>query len=135
VKTLIIDDEVFNCKLLETILKDYGECSVALDGNSAIRLFEEALKNKVPFDFVCLDIMMPEKDGYEILRTLRNLEQKLIPPTDTKSRIIMVTALAEQENKAKAFYESCDGYLIKPVERKLLIEMLNKMGLISKSPA
>jgi len=133
-KTLIIDDEKFNCKLLETILKDYGECSTALDGDSAIQLFETALKNKAPFDLVCLDIMMPEKDGYEILRALRSLEQKLVPPTDVKSRIIMVTALAEQENKAKAFYESCDGYLIKPVERKLLIEMLNKMGLISKFP-
>ncbi|MDR1829463.1 MAG: response regulator [Candidatus Fibromonas sp.] len=133
-KTLIIDDDARNCKLLEAILKDYGECSVALDGNSAIKLFEESLKNKAPFDLVCLDIMMPEKDGYEVLRILRNLEQNLVPPTDAKSRIIMVTALAEQENKAKAFYENCDGYLIKPVERKLLIEMLNKMGLISKSP-
>jgi len=134
-KTLIIDDDARNCKLLEAILKDYGECSVALDGDSAIQLFEESLKNKAPFDLVCLDIMMPEKDGYEVLRILRNLEQKLVPATDAKSRIIMVTALAEQENKAKAFYESCDGYLIKPVERKLLIEMLKKMSLISKSPA
>ncbi len=134
-KTLIVDDEIFNCKLLETILKDYGECSVALDGDTGIQLFEEALKNQVPFDLVCLDIMMPEKDGYEVLRALRNLEQNITLQTNIKSRIIMVTALAEQENKAKAFYENCDGYLIKPVERKLLIEMLNKMGLISKHSA
>jgi two-component system chemotaxis response regulator CheY len=129
-KTLIVDDEIFNCKLLQTILKDYGECSVAMDGDSAIGLFEEALKKQTPFDLVCLDIMMPEKDGYEILRAMRSLEHSQAPQAKG-SCIIMVTALEEQENKTKAFYENCDGYLIKPVERKLLIEMLNKTRLIS----
>lgn len=124
-KILIVDDEIFNCRLLETLLKDYGECSVAMNGDSALELFEEALKAKVPFDLVCLDIMMPEKDGYEVLRAMRNMEQN----QDAQSRIIMVTALEEQENKAKAFHENCDGYLIKPVERRLLIGMLEKMGL------
>ncbi len=129
-KTLVVDDEVFNCKLLQTILKDYGECSVAMDGDSAIKLFEEALKSQTPYDLVCLDIMMPEKDGYEVLRAMRSLEHSQVPSAK-ESRIIMITALEEQENKTKAFYESCDGYLIKPVERKLLIEVLNKMNLIS----
>jgi len=132
VKTLIVDDEVLNCKLLQSILKDYGECTIALDGDSAFQLFEQALKDKAPFNLVCLDIMMPEKDGYEVLHDMRNLEQNLTVPAEARSRIIMVTALEEQKNKAKAFYESCDGYLTKPVERKLLIEMLNKMKLISK---
>jgi two-component system chemotaxis response regulator CheY len=129
VKILIVDDEIFNCKLLEIILSEYGECFIAMSGNSAIQLFEEALKAQTPFDLVCLDIMMPEKDGYEVLRAMRNLEQN--EKTAKRSRIIMVTALEETENKTKAFYENCDGYLIKPIERKLLIEILNKMNLIS----
>jgi two-component system chemotaxis response regulator CheY len=128
-KTLIVDDDIFNCKLLQSILKDYGECSIAMSGISAIQLFEEALKNE-PFDLVCLDIMMPEKDGYETLREMRSLEQNQASQLGKRSRIIMVTALEEQENKTKAFYENCDGYLVKPVERKLLEEMLSKMKLI-----
>jgi len=129
-KTLIVDDDIFNCKLLQSILKDYGECSIAMSGISALQLFEETLKKQEPYDLVCLDIMMPEKDGYETLREMHALEQKQNPPLSKRSRIIMVTALEEQENKAKAFYENCDGYLVKPVERKLLEEMLNKMKLI-----
>ena len=127
-KTLIVDDEIFNCKLLQTILKEYGECTIAMNGDSAIALFEEALKKQAPYNLVCLDIMMPEKDGYEVLRAMRNMEQKA--SIDVPSRIVMVTALEEQENKAKAFHENCDGYLIKPVERKLLIEILAKMSLV-----
>jgi two-component system chemotaxis response regulator CheY len=129
-KTLIVDDDIFNCKLLQSILKNYGECSIAMSGISAIQLFEEALKTGEPFDLVCLDIMMPEKDGYETLREMHALEQNQTSQLGKRSRIIMVTALEEQENKAKAFYENCDGYLVKPVERKLLEEMLNKMKLI-----
>jgi two-component system, chemotaxis family, chemotaxis protein CheY len=129
-KTLIVDDDIFNCKLLQSILKDYGECSIAMSGVSAIQLFEEALRNAEYFDLICLDIMMPEKDGYETLREIRLLEQNQAAQLSKRSRIIMVTALEEQENKTKAFYENCDGYLVKPVERKLLEEMLSKMKLI-----
>jgi len=128
-KALIVDDDIFNCKLLQSILKDYGECAIAMSGISAIQLFEETLK-KEPYDLICLDIMMPEKDGFETLREMRALEQNQTPPPSKKSRIIMITALEEQESKAKAFYENCDGYLVKPVERKLLEEMLSKMKLI-----
>ncbi|MDR3001524.1 MAG: response regulator [Fibromonadaceae bacterium] len=126
-RTLIVDDEIFNCKLLQTILKEYGECTIAMNGSSAITLFEEALKTQ-PYDLICLDIMMPEMDGYEVLRTIRNMEQKA---SAKASRIIMVTALEEQEDKAKAFHENCDGYLTKPIERNLLIEMLAKMSLVT----
>jgi two-component system, chemotaxis family, chemotaxis protein CheY len=129
-KTLIVDDDIFNCKLLQSILKDYGECSIAISGISAIQLFEETLKSDEHYDLVCLDIMMPEKDGHETLREMRALEQNQASQLNKRSRIIMVTALEEQENKTKAFYENCDGYLVKPVERKLLEEMLNKMKLI-----
>jgi len=129
-KTLIVDDDIFNCKLLQSILKDYGECDIAMSGVSALQLFEETLRKKELYDLVCLDIMMPEKDGFETLREIHALEQKQTPPLSKRSRIIMITALEEQESKAKAFYENCDGYLVKPVERKLLEEMLNKMRLI-----
>jgi two-component system chemotaxis response regulator CheY len=129
-KILIVDDDLFNCKLLQSILENYGPCSIAMSGGSAIQLFEEAMEKQEHFDLVCLDIMMPEKDGYETLREMRALEQDKALQLNKRSRIIMVTALEEQENKTKAFYENCDGYLVKPVERKLLEEMLGKMKLI-----
>jgi two-component system chemotaxis response regulator CheY len=131
-KILIVDDEVLNCKLLQSMLKDYGECSIAMTGDSAIEMFKDSLEKQEHFDLICLDIMMPEKDGHETLRAMRIMEQKQEVPPNKRSRIIMVTALGEQEDKTKAFYESCDGYLTKPIEQGLLVEILSKMGLISK---
>jgi len=129
-KTLVVDDEILNCKLLQSLLKGHGECSIAMSGESAIQMFEEALKKQEFYDLVCLDIMMPEKDGHEVLRAMRSLEQSYAVPTAKHCHIIMVTALGEQEDKTKAFYENCNGYLTKPVEQTLLFEMLSKMNLL-----
>jgi two-component system chemotaxis response regulator CheY len=126
-KTLIVDDDVLDCKLLQGLLKGYGECSIATDGDAAIQFFEDSLEKQEPFDLVCLDILMPDIDGYDVLHTMRSLEQNA---KAKQSCIVMITALGEQENKTKAFYESCDGYLIKPVEKKLLLEILNSLNLI-----
>ena len=130
-KVLIVDDELNNCKLLEAMLKNYGECVVSTSGDDAIERFEEAIREKEPFDLVCLDIMMPQKDGYDVLRDMRKFELGF--PQIEKSRIIMVTALEKNNNKVKAFHENCDGYLVKPVERRLLFEMLKKMDLLEET--
>jgi two-component system chemotaxis response regulator CheY len=132
-KILVVDDEILNCKLLQSMLKGHGECSIAMTGDSAVQMFEDSLKKGEYYDLICLDIMMPEKDGHEVLRAMRNLEQKYSVPADKKSRIIMVTALGEQEDKTKAFYENCNGYLTKPIEQNLHFEMLSKMNLVSNS--
>lgn len=127
-KILIVDDEYLNCKLLTDLLKDFGECVTASEGNSAISLFKKALEANVPFDLVCLDIMLPEKSGHDVLHTIRVLESDY--SVKNKCRVIMVTALNEKENKTEAFYDHCDGYLVKPIDQNLLFEMLNKMNLI-----
>jgi two-component system chemotaxis response regulator CheY len=130
-KILVVDDEILNCKLLQSMLKGHGDCSIAMTGDSAVEMFEDSLKKQEYYDLICLDIMMPEKDGHEVLRAMRSLEKKHAVPASKRSRIVMVTALGEQEDKTKAFYENCDGYLTKPIEQTLLFEMLNKMNLIS----
>jgi two-component system chemotaxis response regulator CheY len=132
-KILVVDDEILNCKLLQSMLKGHGECSIAMSGESAIQMFEDSLKKQEFYDLVCLDIMMPEKDGHEVLRAMRNFEQSYGVPANKRSRIIMVTALGEQEDKTKAFYENCDGYLTKPIEQALLFRMLGKMNLINNA--
>jgi two-component system chemotaxis response regulator CheY len=132
-KTLIVDDEILNCKLLQSLLKDYGQSDIALGSGEALQIFQTAIESQEPYDLVCLDIMMPEKNGYEVLRAMRKLEQDA---QSKKSRIIMVTVLDEEKDKKKALLgEDCDGYLVKPVEQKLLFEMLGKMNLISSDPA
>ena len=66
-RLLIADDEVNLAKALQAVLEDAGyNCDVCFDGNSAIRLISQEI-----YDGLILDIMMPEKNGYEVLSIIR----------------------------------------------------------------
>lgn len=71
-RLLVADDEVNLAKALQAVLEDAGYiCNVCFDGNSAIRLISQEI-----YDGLILDIMMPEKNGYEVLSLIR--KQKMI---------------------------------------------------------
>lgn len=71
-RLLIADDEINLAKALQAVLEDAGyNCDVCFDGNSAIRLISQEI-----YDGLILDIMMPEKNGYEVLNQIR--KQKMI---------------------------------------------------------
>ena len=80
------------------------------------------------YDVICLDIMMPEMDGYEALSQVRALEQArgILPPRGAK--IFMVTAPDGIKNVSRGFRGLCDSYLVKPVEKARLIEQLRSFG-------
>ncbi|MBF0161313.1 MAG: response regulator, partial [Magnetococcales bacterium] len=73
-KTLIIDDHPASIAILEEMLSDHCECSVATSGRRGIEIFEQAQKDAEPFDVVLLDIIMPGLDGIETLKRLRKIE-------------------------------------------------------------
>ena len=82
------------------------KCLQAFDGAQALELFENNIVN-----LAILDVMMPVKDGYEVLRSLRSHSN--VP-------IIMLTALSEERDKLEAFSGGCDDYLSKPFSLKEL---------------
>ena len=129
-KSLIVDDDFFSRRILQTILSVYGECHVAINGKEALFAFEQSFNEEAPYDAICLDIMMPEMDGQEVLRKIRAFEDKKgIMGTDSV-KIIMTTALDDNENIKKAFREQCESYLIKPISKSKLIKILSDFGLI-----
>ena len=62
-----------------------------------------ALEDKQPYDLICLDVMMPVMDGYQVLNTIRNMEKQRGIEGDDRVKIVMMTALNEQKNVRKAF--------------------------------
>ncbi len=129
-KTLIVEDD-FTCrKIMQRFLAPYGECDIAVDGKEAIVAFKESLENKTPYDLICLDIMMTELDGHGVLKEVRELERKA-GITEAKSvKVIMTTALSDSKNYINAYQEKCEGYLVKPIERLKLHELLVFLKLI-----
>ncbi|MEK6652757.1 MAG: response regulator [Nitrospirota bacterium] len=105
-KILIVDDEPKNLKLIVAILKNYGySFETAENGLEALEKAE-----KFSPDLILLDIMMPEMDGYEACRRLKeNPETQHIP-------VVMVTALADKESKIKGLESGANDFLTKPVD-------------------
>ncbi|HNW26516.1 MAG TPA: response regulator [Candidatus Gastranaerophilaceae bacterium] len=129
-KSLVVDDDFFSRRILQTIFSGYGECHVAVDGKEALFAFEQATAEESPYDVICLDIMMPEMDGQEVLKKIREFEERKGIFGSDSVKIIMTTALDDSENIKKAFREQCESYLIKPISKSKLISILKDFKLI-----
>lgn len=127
-KSLVVDDDFFSRRILQTIMAAYGESHVAIHGKEALFAFQQSINEEAPYDVICLDIMMPEMDGQEVLKAIREIEEKNNIYGSDCVKIIMTTALDDSENIKKAFREQCESYLIKPISKSKLLKILNDFG-------
>lgn len=145
-KILIVDNEEGDRELLKDILQPFGLCHLAEDGLEGVELFIKALSDDAPFDFVLLDINMPNMDGQEALKRMRMEEMKVygrsFSLTESRSRsksnnyaiIIMQTSMQDPTQMVESFIKGkCNGYITKPVTRHDLIEKLKRFNLIDES--
>lgn len=105
---LVVDDNATNALLMQIILKRLGiSATVAGSGQAAIDIYEQR-----GADLILMDIQMPEMDGFEATRRIRQMEGRLhLPP----SRIVAVTADILETSLVMAKLAGMDGYLSKPV--------------------
>ena len=128
-RILITDDDDICARLLSAMLKPYGTCTTAGHGVAAIQAFTAALLRKEPFDLLCLDIQMPELDGYALLHCLRAIEAGFGRTGRAAATILMVTNRNDPKSVFAAFRGQCEGYIIKPLDRSQLIAQLEELGI------
>lgn len=129
-KILLAEDDFVTRRFMIEFLSGYGECDATVDGMEAVDAFLMALEDGEPYDLACLDIMMPVLDGYQVLRNIRNLENdRGIAPED-QVKVIMTTALNDEENVKMAFDLGCSVYSGKPINKEKFEQALKKLGLI-----
>ncbi len=129
-KILIVEDDFVGRALLTKILSAYGDVDVAVDGAEAVKAFYMiTLKNRT-YDLICLDVMMPEMDGQEVLKAIRDAETKHGIPPGQGAKIIMTTAMDDSQSIMQAFRQQCDGYLVKPIKKKGLLKIMDDLGLL-----
>jgi DNA-binding response OmpR family regulator len=116
-KILVVEDEPENQLAIQVILTVEGfEVIPVEDG----RLAFNAAKEQRP-DLILLDVMMPEINGFEVFAQLRQNEAtKQIP-------VIMLSALAQQSDVARAVEAGVEDYVAKPFEPADLIERIRAM--------
>nr|MEE4267848.1 response regulator [Candidatus Krumholzibacteria bacterium] len=133
-RILVVEDDFISRRLLCRFLEGFGECDVAINGQEALTAVEHAIVADEHYDLICLDIMMPEMDGHESLKRIRELEAKNGTPVGQGARIVMTTSLEDHKNIRSAFSSSADGYVVKPVDKKKLISTLKDLGLEIEIP-
>ena len=133
-RSLIVEDNVINSKYLINLLKPFGETDVAENGVKAIEKIRESLEKQETYDLVCLDVMMPEKDGQETLTEIRSIESQFGVFGLDGVKVIMTTAMDDRKTILQSFTSGCESFLIKPIDKNKLYDELQKLGLV-KAPA
>ncbi|MCR5776045.1 MAG: response regulator [Lachnospiraceae bacterium] len=129
-KILIAEDDFASRKFIMNHMSKYGECDGTVDGQEAVEAYVMATEDDEPYDLVCLDVMMPEMDGYQVLKTIREIEKdKGLSPKE-QVKIIMMTALSAEKNVKMAFELGATVYCAKPVDVDKLQTAMKKLGLI-----
>lgn len=132
-KCLIVEDDFTARKLLQIYLREHADCDVAVNGKEAVEAVRAALDEKQPYDLLCLDIAMPEMNGQEALKAIRQIEKEHGIEGLAGAKVIMTTAFGDKENILTAFNSGCESYLVKPVNREKLFDEIEKLGLMTAS--
>lgn len=129
IKALVVDDELVSGSMLAFLISPLGECDLVNNGPEAIKAFVAAIDAGETYDLVTLDIVMPDMDGHEILKRIRNIEEER---GIASAKIVMVTAMDNATAILSAFKEQCDGYLVKPIRKEDLMKRLGELNLTGR---
>ncbi len=131
-RILIMEDDFTSATVLQKIMSEYGEVVIASDGREAVDIYLDNANKKQRFQLICLDIMVPEIDGQEVLKIIRNHENENgLSNLKLRAKVVMITALNDIDNLMSSFREQCEGYIIKPFSREKINKTLSQLGLIS----
>lgn len=132
-KILIVEDDFITRHLEQSLLLDFGGIEIAVNGKEALRSFEMNLLGGEAYDLILLDIMIPEIDGHETLRRMREIEEERGIFGFDRTKIVVVSSLKDMENINKSFKGQSDSYIIKPVTRQKVERELRRLGLIPEA--
>ena len=117
-KVMVVDDAYSELKLMESILKSAGPQVVSqMDGDA----LEENLSTDRP-DLLLLDIVMPKRNGYEILRALRKDARTKTTP------VVLVSSKNQESDRAWGKRQGADEYLGKPFTSDQLLTMVKRFA-------
>ena len=116
-RILVVDDIAANVKLLEArLMAEYFQVLTATNGHDALKICEKGL-----CDLVLLDVMMPQMDGFEVCRRLKD------NPSTSFLPVVMVTALDLPEDRVQGLECGADDFLTKPVNDLALLTRVKSL--------
>jgi len=118
-RILLVEDNVINQKVAQAMIEKIGyEIDIAVNGEEAV----EALQQK-QYGLVLMDLQMPVMDGFEATRRIRKFGGLAL---NARVPVVAMTANATREDRELCLRAGMDDYLSKPVERQVLLDMLQR---------
>jgi len=127
-RILIAEDDTTSARYMLGLLARFGECTVVEDGELALAAFHAARDEGRPFEFICLDIMMPRKNGQEVLEEIRREETDAGIAPGQGVKIVMTTALGDVRSVMSAYKGGATAYITKPIMTERLYETMCSLG-------
>ena len=123
---LIIEDDPTARLMLKSILCKFADVTESPTGVEGLQAFYSAQKDGRGFDLICLDIGLPDVQGNDLLRLIRQAEAEKL---DTRSVVLVMSASHDSPMIQQMLTLGADGYLVKPINRIKLIVRLRELGL------
>ena len=123
IKILLVEDDENICNTVKTFLLEAGyTVDACFDGDEALTKFFDN-----SYQLAILDIMLPGMNGHDLLKEFRKLNN---------TPVLMMTALADDDNQIRAFDAEADDYVTKPFKMQLLLKrveaLLRRSGALAK---
>jgi CheY-like chemotaxis protein len=113
-RILVVEDDIDSARSLTWILRDMGhEVEYAINGYVAVDIAARFLP-----EFVLLDLALPGMNGFEVCRRMKR------QPGLRATRVIAVTAYAQEEYRQRSKEAGCEGYIVKPLDPRILSSVL-----------
>ena len=123
-KILVIDDSKVEQLTIAGFIRNYYECYIANNGNEALEILKNNYKN---ISAIITDIIMPNKNGYEVMKEIREYPAYLPIP------IIVTTSLLDDETREKAISFGANSFITKPINRTILLHTIDNMVKLRES--
>lgn len=129
-RILVVEDDFGSRRMMQKLLEEYGSVDVVVDGEEAVSAIKMATMEKIPYDVIFLDIMMPKMDGQEALKQIRAYEKEIGVSPIHEVKVIMTTVLEDPKNVIEAYFKGgATTYIVKPVDRLKIRSELAKFGI------
>ena len=129
-RALIIDDDDVCRQRLLMMLEGFFDCTFAVNGHEGLETYKESRQQNNPFDFITLDINMPELNGHETLEGIRKFEDENSISGLDGVKVIMTTSEGDSKHIFSAFRQGCEAYVTKSDMGEKLLDEIAKLGLL-----
>jgi len=129
-RCLIVDDDPVSRLMIRGYLAPLFDCDVVQDGASAVSAHFSALQKREPYDLLCLDIVMPGLNGFQVLQAIKDRESELKIPRQNRIKIVTISGCSRSETAEQALSTGVDAHLNKPLSRDELFCGLREGGLL-----